>query len=216
MAIKEVTKRNWDSPLSPTSNICGSQKNSKYNNPQWNVDYSKFYPSMGRSNALSVREFNSWPVPGRLKRMPKRAVEKLWFSRFTSMLELEQRKVVRFSSFREIRQKVPLSSRRREYAEWHLHGGSCFHSRKVRRKRAATGSPYSRPSLLDGQHSGTATVLLGRRLVLWREPAEVELLWADCSKPFSGRFCCLRKSLWKRGYRWKGRFCQGVFTVGLQ
>ena len=31
---------------------------------------------------------------------------------------------------------------------------------------------------------------------------------ADCSKLFCGRFCCLRKSPWKRGYSWKGRFGQ--------
>lgn len=88
---------------------------------------------------------------------------------------------------------------------------------KVDKERAATGSPYSRPSLLDGQHSELSqSCLAGDWCCEGASLQRLSYYGQIAVNHFSGRFCCLRKSLWKRGYRWKGRFARGIYFIGLQ
>lgn len=172
MAIKEVTKRNWDSPLSPTSNICGSQKNSK-NNSSTTARITKFCSSKGggrqgkRHGWWRGNLFPSVPVGG-LKRCWKRAAEKPVILSDSPMLEINVPVSGRFC-LRCTRQKSQFPQKegnmQRTLAWWIL----LFIIGKVDKEKSCHRVPLfpSIPSWWPTQW--TATVLLGRRLVLWRE-----------------------------------------------
>lgn len=222
MAIKRVTRSNWDTilPLTSLIHVCASQKTTKITNPQNTTaritklnhprvlegrkdrgvngtgeQSIQISPGTGLANARSFcRNYRKTCGPFRLMMVLK--IHTLVSGRFCLTCT---------------RDKNSISSKRRDYAEDPWQNGSCLPWPGRTEKTAATASLQSHPSPRDGRRlSGL------RQPSVWQETDAVRgtsrQRWSCSVKTAGrlsyGRICCLRRPPRRRDVTGKGMLFQ--------